>query len=426
MNLKRKDIELLAPAGSWESLMAAIQGGADAIYFGVEQLNMRARSSFNFSREDIPRIVDIAREHGIKTYLTLNTVIYDHELIIMRELIDLAKREKINAIIASDQAVMDYANRSGMEVHLSTQLNISNIDSVRFYSKFADVMVLARELNLDQVSAIYRGIDIADIRGPGGNKVKIELFIHGALCMSISGKCYLSLHEYNHSANRGDCLQVCRRSYSVTDNESGSQLLIDNEYILSPKDLMTIHFLNKIIDSGVRVLKIEGRARSPEYVKTVTSCYNEAIHSILRNTFERKKIDIWKQKLATVFNRGFWDGYYLGQKLGEWSDVYGSRATVRKTYSAKVTNFFEKSGVAELLVESGELFEGDQILIMGTTTGVIELQVTEIRVNDEKVSLAGKGVRCSIPVNKLVRRSDKVYRLIESSELKAHENQSNL
>lgn len=412
MSVNRKDIELLAPAGSWESLTAAIQGGADAVYFGLEQLNMRARSSYNFTREDLPKIVSLAKENNLKTYLTINTVIYDHELLIMRDLIDLAKNSGVNAIIASDQSVMDYAFKSGLEVHLSTQLNISNIDAVRFYSKYADVMVLARELNLEQVSNIAKGIELQNITGPSGNLVKIEIFIHGALCMAISGKCYLSLHEYNHSANRGDCLQACRRSYLVTDTETGNQLEIDNEYIMSPKDLMTIHFLNKIVDAGVCVLKIEGRARSAEYVKTVSSCYNEALLAIENNTFSLAKIEAWKEKLATVFNRGFWDGYYLGQKLGEWSEVYGSKASKKKVYTAKVTNFFEKIGVAELLIETGELCLGDELLIIGSTTGVYETQINEIRINDQKVEKAEKGVRCSIPFTQLVRRSDKVYKML--------------
>jgi putative protease len=417
MNFTRKDIELLAPAGSWESLMAAIQGGADAVYFGIEQLNMRARSSFNFTRSDLPQIVSIASRNGLKTYLTINTVIFDHELVIIRELIDLAKKEGVSAIIASDQAVLDYAFKAGVEVHLSTQLNISNIDSLSFYSNYADVVVLARELNLEQVTGIAKGIETRNIKGPSGERMKIEIFVHGALCMSISGKCYLSLHEYNHSANRGDCLQACRRSYLVTDTENGNQLEIDNQFILSPKDLRTIHFLNKILDAGVTVLKIEGRARSPEYVKTVTSCYNEAIHSIIQNTYDQQKIEVWKQKLAGVFNRGFWDGYYLGQKLGEWSNVYGSKATKRKTYCAKITNYFEKIGVAELLIETGELFVGDDIIITGPTSGVIESVVTEIRIDDHPVSKAGKGVRCSIPLKNQVRRADKVYRQVDFSEL---------
>ena len=394
------------------------RGGADAVYFGLEQLNMRARSSFNFTRNDIPQIVSVAKENGLKTYLTINTVIYDHELLTMREIIDFVKKEGVNAIIASDQAVMDYAFKSGVEVHLSTQLNVSNIDSLRFYSKFADVVVLARELNLEQVAGIAKGIEIEDIKGPSGNLMKIEMFVHGALCMSISGKCYLSLHEYNHSANRGDCLQACRRSYLVTDTENGNQLEIDNQYIMSPKDLMTIHFLNKILDSGVRVLKIEGRARSPEYVKTVTSCYNEAINSIIQKTYGPQKIEDWKKKLGTVFNRGFWDGYYLGQRLGEWNEVYGSKATKRKKYIAKITNYFEKIRVAEILMETGELCTGDEILIIGPTTGVIELVVTEIRIDDEEVLKTGKGIRCSIPVNTLVRRGDKVYLQVNSSEIK--------
>ncbi len=413
MTIKRKDIELLAPAGSWESLTAAIQGGANAVYFGLEQLNMRARSSYNFTREDLPKIVSLAKENNLKTYLTINTVIYDHELLIMRDLIDLAKISGVNAIIASDQSVMDYAFKSGLEVHLSTQLNISNIDAVKFYSKYADVMVLARELNLEQVNNIAKGIKLQNITGPSGNLVKIEIFVHGALCMAISGKCYLSLHEYNHSANRGDCLQACRRSYLVTDTETGNQLEIDNEYIMSPKDLMTIHFLNKIVDAGVSVLKIEGRARSAEYVKTVSSCYNEAILAIEGNTFDIGKIQVWKENLATVFNRGFWDGYYLGQKLGEWSEVYGSKATKKKVYSAKVTNYFEKIGVAELLIETGELNIGDELLIIGSTTGVYETHIKEIRVNDQKVEKAVKGVKCSIPFNQLVRRSDKVYKMLQ-------------
>ncbi len=414
MRLDRKDIELLAPVGSWESLQAAIQGGANAIYFGLEQMNMRARSSFNFTRHDLSQIISISKDNNLKTYLTINTVIYDQELFLMRDLVDLAKKEGVDAIIASDQAVMEYAFKSGLEVHLSTQLNISNIEAVKFYSRYADVIVLARELNLDQVQAIYRGIELQNVTGPSGNPVKIEMFIHGALCMAISGKCYLSLHEYNHSANRGDCLQACRRSYLVTDMESGAQMEIDNKYIMSPKDLMTIHFLNKIIDSGVRVLKIEGRARSPEYVKTVTSCYNQAIYSVIDGTFDKQKIEKWKTDLATVFNRGFWEGYYLGQKLGEWSEVYGSQATKRKVYCAKITNFFEKLNVAELQIETGEISLGDELMIIGPTTGVLEIKVNEIRIDDKIVETAGKGDRCSILLNSTARRADKVYRMVSS------------
>jgi putative protease len=418
MKFTRKDIELLAPVGSWESLMAAIQAGADAVYFGIEQLNMRSRSSYNFTRNDLPKIVSIAKENGLRTYLTINTIIYDEELGLMRDLVNLAKKEKVSAIIASDQAVMDYAFKSGLEVHLSTQLNISNIESLKFYSNYAEVMVLARELNLDQVSGIAKGIELLNIKAPSGKPVKLEMFVHGALCMSISGKCYLSLHEYNHSANRGDCLQACRRSYLVTDTENGNQLEIDNEHIMSPKDLMTIHFLNKILDAGVRVLKIEGRARSPEYVKTVTTCYNEAIESIIDNSYHKNKIEDWKKRLSTVFNRGFWDGYYLGQKLGEWSEVYGSKATKRKSYTAKITNYFEKIKVAELLIETGEIAVGDEIIITGPTSGVIENIIKEIRIDDKPVLKAEKGVKCSIPMNVLVRRADKVYRQLDSANIK--------
>ncbi len=410
--LQRKEIELLAPAGSYESLMAAIQGGADAVYFGIGQLNMRSRSSANFTGRDIPRIVDIAREHGVKTYLTVNTVIYNHELGHMRDIVDLAKEHGVTAIIASDQAVIDYARKTGVEVHLSTQLNISNIESLKFYATWADVVVLARELDLEQVQDIAKGVELEDVRGPSGERVRIEMFVHGALCMAISGKCYLSLHEHNHSANRGDCFQVCRRSYIVTDKERGNELEIDNEHIMSPKDLSTIHFLNKILDAGARVLKIEGRARSPEYVKTVTSCYNEAIAAWLDGEYTRDKIGGWSERLASVFNRGFWEGYYLGQRLGEWSEVYGSAATRRKQYIGKGTNYFDRIGVAEFLVETGELSVGDEILIIGPTTGVIETRVHELRVDEGPVDKALKGEKCSLPVEQVVRRSDKLYRWI--------------
>jgi U32 family peptidase len=412
MKITRNQIELLAPVGSFESLTASIQGGADSVYFGIEQLNMRARSSSNFTRQDLPRIVEFAGKHGLKTYLTLNTLIYDNELGEIRELIDLAKTHGINAIVASDQAVIDIAFKSGVEVHLSTQLNISNLHSIKFYSHYADVVVLARELNLDQVAEISKGIKSEGIKGPSGNPVRIEMFIHGALCMAVSGKCYLSLHEYNHSANRGDCFQICRRSYIVTDKENGEELEIDNEYIMSPKDLMTIHFLNKIIDSGVRVLKIEGRARSPEYVKTVTGCYNEAINSIADESFTPDKILNWKERLSKVYNRGFWDGYYLGQRLGEWSEVYGSVATQKKVYVGKCTNYYDKIGVAEILIETGDLHIGDEILITGPTTGVVNTIVKEIRVDLKETEVAQKGDKCSIPIFTLIRRSDKLYKLV--------------
>lgn len=410
---RREDIELMAPAGSYESLRAAIQGGADAIYFGIEQLNMRARSSANFTRGDLPRIVGIAREHHLKTYLTLNTVVYNHELLQMREIVDAAKEEGVDAIIVSDQSVLDYARRTGVEVHLSTQLNISNIDSLRFYANYADVVVLARELNLEQVEDMVRAIEMENIRGPSGNRIRIELFIHGALCMAISGKCYLSLHEHDHSANRGDCFQVCRRSYIVTDKERGNELEIDNEYIMSPKDLSTIHFLNRILDAGVKVLKIEGRARSPEYVQTVTECYNEAIEAWITDQFTTDRIGEWKQRLATVFNRGFWDGYYLGQRLGEWSEIYGSRSTRKKIYSGKCTNYYDRIRVAEFQVETGEISVGDQIMIIGPTTGVVETTVKEIRVDEKPCEKAVKGERCSLPVDTTLRRSDKLYRVVE-------------
>jgi putative protease len=330
----------------------------------------------------------------------------------MREIVDLARDNEITAIIVSDQSVLDYARMTGVEVHLSTQLNISNIDSIRFYANYADVVVLARELDLEQVAEIVRAIEKEDIRGPSGELIRIEMFIHGALCMAISGKCYLSLHEHNHSANRGDCFQVCRRSYIVTDKERGNELEIDQEYIMSPKDLSTIHFLNKILDTGVSVLKIEGRARSPEYVKTVASCYNEAIEACLENDFTEARIEGWKQRLSTVFNRGFWDGYYLGQRLGEWSKVYGSQATTKKVYIGRGTNYFDKIGVAEFLIESGELAVGENILIIGPTTGVLELSVKEIRVDMKNVEKTVKGEKCSIPVDQVVRRSDKLYKII--------------
>lgn len=409
---------MLAPAGSWESLTAAAQGGADAVYFGIEQLNMRARSSANFTAADLPKIVERAKELGLRTYLTVNTVIYNHELLQMRRIVDLAKEHGVTAVIASDQSVLQYARSIGVEVHLSTQLNISNIETLKFYASYADVAVLARELNLDQVREIASAIELEEIKGPGGELIKLEMFIHGALCMAISGKCYLSLHEHNHSANRGDCLQVCRRSYIVTDKERGNELEIDNEYIMSPKDLSTIRFLNKVLDSGARVLKIEGRARPPEYVKTVTSCYNEAIGAWLGSTFTSEKIADWEKRLSTVFNRGFWDGYYLGQRLGEWSEVYGSGASRRKIYSAKGMNYFERAGVAEFLVETGELSKGDEILITGPSTGVIEMQLNEIRVEDRIVEKAVKGERCTFITGQQVRRSDKLYRIVTPDKIR--------
>lgn len=414
--LKRGDIEIMAPVGSMESLRAAIQGGADSVYFGIEQLNMRSRSSANFTAEDLPEIVRIAKENHLKTYLTVNTIVYNHELIQMRNIVDLAREHGVSAIIASDQSVLAYALKSGVEVHLSTQLNISNIEALKFYAGFADVVVLARELDLEQVTEIHRAIALEDVRGPSGELIRIEMFVHGALCMAVSGKCYLSLHEHNHSANRGDCFQVCRSSYLVSDKSRGIELEIDNKNIMSPKDLSTIHFLNKILDAGVRVLKIEGRARSPEYVKTVTSCYREAVEACLNETYTREKIDHWKERLSSVFNRGFWDGYYLGQRLGEWSEVYGSAATTSKRYLGKGTNYFDRIGVAEFIIETGEVSLGDEVLIIGPTTGVIETTVSEIRVDNKKSAKAVKGEKCSIPVDSTVRRSDKLYRVIHRAE----------
>lgn len=351
----------------------------------------------------------------MKAYLTVNTVIYNQELELMRQIIDLAVRHGVDAIIASDQAVLQYCMSAGARVHLSTQLNISNIDTLKFYAHFADVAVLARELNLEQVREMARAIEQEEITGPSGNRLKLEMFIHGALCMAISGKCYLSLHEHNQSANRGNCYQVCRRGYTVRDRDREVELDIDNEYIMSPKDLKTIHFLNKVLDAGVTVLKIEGRARSAEYVKTVASCYNEAIESYVDGTFSREKITDWDARLATAFNRGFWDGYYLGQRLGEWSEKYGSKATLRKIYAGKVTNYFDRIGVVEVAVETGELKLGDSILVTGPTTGVVETEIRELRVNEINCETAGKGVRCSFPVRQAIRRSDKVYKLVPRS-----------
>ena len=416
--MDRKDIEIMAPAGSYESLMAAIQGGADSVYFGAEQLNMRAGSSNNFSLEDLKNIAGICRENGLKSYLTVNVVVYDQEILQMQKIIDAAAESGVSAIIASDLSAINYAFSKGIEVHLSTQLNISNTEALKFYSQWADVVVLARELNLDQVKHIYGNIREQDIRGPRGELVKIEMFVHGALCMAISGKCYLSLHENNTSANRGNCYQTCRKSYIVTEKESGYQLEVDNEFIMSPKDLCTIGFIDKMIDSGVRVFKIEGRARSAEYVKVVSSCYDEAVKSVCDGNYTEERIEAWREKLATVFNRGFWDGYYLGQKLGEWNTRYGSSATKRKVYLGKVTNYFKKLGVAEIRLENGDLDKGETILITGPTTGVIEHTVEEIRVDLKETLKALKGELCSIRISDLLRRSDKIYKWVNTEDLK--------
>ncbi|MGZ2369098.1 peptidase U32 family protein [Ancylomarina sp. YFZ004] len=411
--MKRTDIELMAPVGSYESLMAAIQGGANSIYFGIEQLNMRARSSNNFTKDDLREIVKICKENEVKTYLTVNTVLYDNEMNLMHEVIDSAKENGVTAIIAADISAILYARSIGVEVHISTQCNITNIESVRFYSQFADVVVLARELNLDQVANIYHQIVKQDIRGPKGELVQIEMFAHGALCMAVSGKCYLSLHEKSSSANRGACMQTCRKAYIVTEKESGNELEIDNQYIMSPKDLCTIGFVNKFIDAGVRVLKFEGRARSPEYVKAVLSCYNEAVDAYLDGSYGEEKIAVWKEELATVFNRGFWDGYYMGQKIGEWSSEYGNRATKRKMLIGKGTNYFNKIKVAEFQLESQELCVGDTILITGPTTGVVETTIEEIRVDLKPVEKAVKGDSFSIALDTVIRRSDKLYKIVD-------------
>lgn len=404
----------MSPAGSHEALMAAIQAGAGSVYFGIEQLNMRSKSTVNFTTSDLKEIVKITNEHNVKSYLTVNTVLYDDDIPVMRKIIDSAKENKVTAIIASDISAINYAREIGVEVHISTQLNVSNYEAVKYFSKYADVIVLARELNLNQVKYITDCIEKDNLKGPSGNKIRIEMFVHGALCMAVSGKCYLSLHEQNYSANRGQCLQTCRKAYTVTEKESGYQLEVDNEYIMSPKDLKSIHFLNKVLDSGVTVLKIEGRARAPEYVKTVTQCYHEAVDAYLNDSFTEEKIQNWDNRLNSVFNRGFWGGYFLGKKLGEWSHKYGSRATHKKVYIGKCTNYFSNLKVAEFLMETGDLSVNDDILIIGPTTGVIELKVPEIRVDLKAVPSTSKGQQFSLPVDDFIRRNDKLYKLVEA------------
>ncbi|MBQ0030244.1 MAG: U32 family peptidase [Bacteroidales bacterium] len=411
-NLKRSDLEIMAPVGSYESLAAAIQAGANSVYFGIDKLNMRSRSANNFGTDDLRNIVKICKENNINSYLTVNTVMYNDDLSLMHEIVDVAKEVGVTAIIAADVSVLLYAKQVGVEVHLSTQLNIANVDAVQFYAQYADVVVLARELNMDQVKAIQEEIVRKNICGPSGRPIRIEMFCHGALCMAVSGKCYMSLHNYAASANRGACFQLCRRSYILTDKETGHEIEVDNQYLMSPKDLKTIHFLNKLIDSGVRVLKIEGRARGPEYVKTVVGCYNEAIDAYLNNEFTEEKIHNWDEKLSTVFNRGFWDGYYLGQKLGEWSSVYGSGATKRKVYVAKVNKYFSKLGVAEMYQETNAGFnEGDDLIIVGPTTGVVEVKASGMRVVDQIVNHVSRGTVFSMKVPCKVRPSDKIYKM---------------
>jgi U32 family peptidase len=407
---------ILAPAGSYESLRAAIQGGADAVYFGVGKLNMRSRSSQNFTFDDLHEVVAICREYKVESYLTLNTIIYDEEMEEMRQTVDQAKAAGISAIIASDVSVMEYARQQDVRVHVSTQSNITNLSAIKFYAQFADVMVLARELSLKQVNDIVRGIDRDQIKGPGGELVKIEIFVHGALCMAVSGKCYLSLDNKNFSGNRGACLQLCRRSYIVTDKEEGYELEVDHEYIMSPKDLCTIGFLDKIIQAGVNVLKIEGRGRGPDYVKTTTLCYKEAVQAIADGTYSPEKVSAWTERLATVFNRGFWDGYYLGRTMGEWSERYGSQATRRKQYVGKVTNYFSKLGVVEITMETRELTKNDEIMITGPTTGVLEFAAEDIRLDDQSVERVQKGDVFSVGTPDLVRRGDKVFRMITETD----------
>ena len=412
--MNRKDFEIMAPVGCYESLHAAINAGADAIYFGVEGLNMRARSSVNFTLDDLHNIASICQEHGVKSYLTVNTIIFDNDIATCHAIIDAVKQAGISAIITADIAAITYARSIGVEVHISTQVNITNIEAVKFYAQFADVVVLARETNMEQVRAIYDAIREQDIRGPHGELVRIEMFCHGALCMAVSGKCYLSLHEMNYSANRGSCAQICRRSYTVTDRETGEQLDIENQYIMSPKDLKTIHFLNKVIDAGVRVLKIEGRARGPEYVKIAVECYNEAIEACCNGTYDEEKIADWDERLGKIFNRGFWNGYYLGQRLGEWTSKYGSSATRVKQYAAKGIRYFSNIGVAEFQMESGELCVGDEIVITGPTTGAIITKIDEIRVDLKPVEKTVKGERFSIKVAEKVRPSDRLYRWVST------------
>ena len=410
---KISDFEIMAPVGSRESLVAAIQAGADSVYFGIGQLNMRAHSANAFTIADLKHIASECQEHGIKTYLTVNTIIYEEDIDNMHTIVDAAHEAGITAVIASDVAVMTYCRSIGQEVHLSTQLNISNAEALAFYAQFADVVVLARELNMHQVADIYRKIQERDIRGPKGDRVRIEMFCHGALCMAISGKCYLSLDNAARSANRGECMQLCRRSYTVTDNETGTQLEIDNKYVMSPKDLKTIRFIDKMMEAGVRVFKIEGRARGPEYVYNVVKCYKEAIVSVLEGTFDKKKKDDWDERLASVFNRGFWDGYYLGQQLGEWNKNYGSNATVRKVYVGRGVKYYSRLGVAEFTCEAAEFSVGDHLLITGPTTGVMYVDATEIRYELNPVQTAHKGTHISIPVPDKVRPSDKLFKLVK-------------
>lgn len=416
--MTRSDFEIMAPVGSPEALHAALNAGADSIYFGIENLNMRAHSAGTFTQADLATMAQTCAERGVKSYLTVNTIIYDEDMAQMRAIVDAARSAGISAVIASDVAVMEYCRQVGQEVHLSTQLNISNTEALRFYARYADVVVLARELNLQQVEAIHRRIEADPITGPAGHPVRIEMFCHGALCMAISGKCYLSLNNTGRSANRGACMQLCRRGYVVKDRETDLELEIDNKYIMSPKDLKTIRFIDRMMEAGVRVFKIEGRARGPEYVHTVVSCYREAVESVLEGTFTEERKDAWDERLRKVFNRGFWDGYYQGQFLGEWARTYGSEATEKKVYVGKGVKYFSNLGVAEFVVEAAELNVGDKLLITGPTTGAVFAEATEIRYDLSPVSTARKGMHISLKVPEKVRPSDKLYKMVPADRKK--------
>ena len=416
--MNRKDFEIMAPVGSLESLAAAITGGADSVYFGIEGLNMRSRSSANFTMEDMREIAATCGEKGIKTYLTVNTIMYDNDMARLRDILIEALKAGISAVIVSDIAAIEMAREIGLEVHISTQANISNTGAVKFYSRYADVMVLARELNMDQVARISREIKEGNICGPGGKKVRLEMFCHGALCMAYSGKCYLSLHEMNSSANRGACNQICRRSYHLTDRETGDSIDVENQFLMSPKDLKTIHFLNKMVDAGVTVFKIEGRARGPEYVRETVECYSRALEAICDGTYSEEKITEWEKRLEKVFNRGFWDGYYLGQRLGEWSSKYGSSATRTKVYAAKALRYFSKLGVGEFLLENGTLSVGDEVVLTGPTTGAVIFKIEELRLEIDPVERVEKGFKFSTPLPVKCRQSDRLYKWIETDKLK--------
>ena len=413
--IKESDIEIMAPVGSWESLAAALRAGADAVYFGVGRLNMRSHSAGRFTTDDLRRVAEECRRCGVKTYLTVNTIVYDGELDEMRSIIAAARQAQVTAVIASDVSVMQECRRQDMEVHLSTQLNISNVEALSFYAQFADVVVLARELTLDQVAQIHRQIAERHICGPSGREVRIEMFCHGALCMAVSGKCYLSVDNTLRSANRGQCMQLCRRSYTLTDTETGTQIDIDRQYLMSPKDLKTIRFIDRMLQAGVRVLKIEGRARPAEYVKTTVECYREAVSAVLDGTFTEQKKDAWDERLARVFNRGFWDGYYLGQRLGEWNEGYGSRATEQKVFIGRCTNYFSRLQVAEFSVQAANFRQGDRLLVTGPTTGALYLDVTTIHDDHDFITHTRQGTLVSVPVPQKVRRGDMLFRIDQGS-----------